>query len=427
MGIEKIYKHYLLSVLLVIQASNYADGVALGLLLQNIKTDLRLMDTQLGFLSGIAFALFYSIMGIPIARLADRGNRVTIIAVSAALWSLMVALCGTATNFMQLLLIRVGVAVGEAGCTPPAHSLIPDYFTRPERPRAVAIYMLGGPLSTILGYFLAGWLNELYGWRVTFVVLGLPGLGLAALAWLTLKEPRRAARDVNPTIPQPELPLREVCATLWSSTTFRYLLLSFCVMSFFSTGMTQWQPAFLIRDFGLKTGEIGEWLAMIYGAGGLVGAYAGGALAVKYAAGNESLQLKGMAVVLFLYAIVAAVVYSTASKYVAFAAMAVGAIGGAAISGPLFATIQTLVPARMRAMAIALIYLFANLIGTGLGPLVAGALSDALRPVLGDESLCYALLSLSPGYLWGSWYLWRASRSVTKDIAAMRIPDQVGD
>src|SRR5688500_2799534 len=191
---ESRYKQYLLAVLLVVLASNYVDRLALGLLLQDIKVDLSLSDTQLGLLSGIAFALFYSVMGIPIARWADRGNRVTIITLTTALWSAAVALCGVAGSFLQLMMMRIGVAVGEAGCMPPAHSLIPDYFTRAERPRAVAIYMLGWPLSVVVGYFLAGWLNELYGWRITFMMLGVPGLGLAASAWFILKEPRREMR-----------------------------------------------------------------------------------------------------------------------------------------------------------------------------------------------------------------------------------------
>jgi len=417
---QHAYKHYLLIVLLVIQTSNYADGVSLGLLLQSIKNDLKLADTQLGFLTGIAFALFYSVMGIPIARWADRGNRVNILALSAALWSVMVALCGVAANFMQLLVIRIGVAVGEAGCTPPAHSLIPDYFSRSERPRAVAIYMLAGPLSTIVGYCLAGWLNEFYGWRVTFMVLGLPGLGLATLAWRTLREPRSATARADAELHLSKSSVGEVCRTLWGSATFRYLLLSFCVMFFFSTGMSQWQPAFLIRSFGLKTGEIGTWSAVIYGAGGILGTYTGGALAVRYAASNESRQLKGMALALSVFGCASAGIYLAPNKYFSFAAMSVSAVGGAAIGGPLFATIQTLVPERMRAMAIALIYLFANLIGTGLGPLVVGGMSDTFRPVLAEESLRYALLILCPGYLVGTWFLWRASRSVGRDLAAVR-------
>jgi len=156
---EAVYKNYLLIILLVIQAFNYVDRQALGLLLQDIKIDLHLSDIELGSLTGIAFALFYSVMGIPIARWADRGNRVTIISITVALWSVMVALCGIASSFMQLLLIRIGVAVGEAGCIPPANSLIADYFARAERPRAFAIYMLGGPMSVVIGFF-SGWLAE---------------------------------------------------------------------------------------------------------------------------------------------------------------------------------------------------------------------------------------------------------------------------
>src|SRR5688500_12783235 len=180
-------RNYLLALLTTILAFNYIDRLALGLLLEDIKADLALTDTQLGFLTGIAFALFYAVMGIPIARWADRGNRVTIISLTTALWSVAVALCGAAGSFVQLLVIRAGVAVGEAGCHPPALSLIADYFTRAERPRAVARYMLGWPLALLIGYFAAGWLNEFWGWRATFVILGLPGLVLAALARFTLK------------------------------------------------------------------------------------------------------------------------------------------------------------------------------------------------------------------------------------------------
>src|ERR1700676_3981231 len=157
---EHRYRNYLLAVLVVILAFNFVDRLALGLLLQNIKADLHLSDTQLGILTGIAFALFYSVMGIPIARWADRGNLVTIITFTVALWGAAVAVCSLAAGFWQLLIIRIGVAVGEAGCHPPAFSLIADYFTRAERPRVVAIYMLGVLLSFVIGYFLAGWLNE---------------------------------------------------------------------------------------------------------------------------------------------------------------------------------------------------------------------------------------------------------------------------
>lgn len=424
------YRRYLLTVLLVIMAFNYVDRLALGLALQNIKTDLQLSDTQLGFLGGIAFALFYSLMGIPIARWADRGNRVTIITVTTALWSVAVALCGLAGSFVQLMLIRVGVAVGEAGCIPPAHSLIADYFNRAERPRAVAIYMLGGGLSVVIGYFFAGWLNEFLGWRRMFIVLGLPGAALVALAWFTLLEPRREKRkeladrgacadapgSQSAAVPPAQPSLKVVCVTLWTNVTFRHLLLCFSVVYFFGYGILQWQPAFFIRSYGFQTGELGTWFAMIYGVGGLLGTYWGGEWASRRAANNERSQLRALAVAYSSFGVLSAPIYLATNQYLAFGLMSITAVVGAAATGPLFATIQTLVPQHMRATSIAIIYLFANLIGMGLGPLATGALSDALHPWLGEESLRYALLALCPGYLWGGWHLWRASKTVARDL-----------
>jgi MFS family permease len=428
-------KNYLLGVLLLILAFNIVDGQVLGLVLQNIKDDLQVTDTQLGFLTGIAFAVFYSIVGVPIARWADRGNRVLIIGLTTAIWSAAVSLCGMAANFTQLLLIRIPVAVGESGCIPSAHSLIADYFGRASRPRAVGIYMLGAYLGVVIGNFGAGWLNELYGWRETFMLLGLPGLILSALAWFTLREPRLhplepglpSAPTVAPSAASPAPSLREVFATLWSSKTFRHLLLGFSVVYFFGTGIGQWQPAFLIRSYGIKTGELGTWFALIYGIGGMAGTYFGGTWASRNAANNERLQLKAIAIAYSSFGVLSTFTYLAPNLYLTLALMGLSAMGIAMASGPLLATIQTLVPERMRALSIAMIYLFANLIGSGLGPLAVGALSDALRPVLGEESLRYALLALSPGYFWVGWHLWRASRCVMADLAALRTDDADSD
>jgi MFS family permease len=428
------YKTYLLVVLMFILAFNFVDRLALGLVLENIKTDLHLSDTQLGLMSGIAFALFYSVMGIPIARWADRGNRITIISLTVALWSIMVVGCGFARSFLQLLLIRIGVAVGQAGCAPTSFSLISDHFTRAERPAASAIYTLGGPLSFLLGYFPAGWLNEAYGWRVTFMVLGLPGLALAAVAALTLKEPRfprpnsfaanavpafaaKPCQSVTDSIRQPSL--KEVCAALWKVPTFRHLLLCYSVLELFTSGILQWQPTFFLRSYGLKTGELGTWFAIIYGVGGILGTYWGGQLASRGGARNERLQLKASALVYVVLGFVSTAIYITHSYHLAFLELTAFAIGMFSISGPLWATIQTVVPEKMRATAIALIYLVANLIGAGCGPLAVGALSDAMVPWAGEESLRYALLAVSPGLLWGAWHLWRSSTTVTEDIEAV--------
>jgi MFS family permease len=211
--------------------------------------------------------------------------------------------------------------------------------------------------------------------------------------------------------------VREVCVTLWRSRTFRHLLLCFALASFFSSGIGQWQPTFLIRSFGLKTGELGTWFAAISGIGGLVGTFAGGELASRRAANNERLQLLAIAAVYSASAVALVLSLLSSSHYLAFGFIAFTVVAGAAASGPLFATIQTLVPGRMRATAIALIFLFANLVGMGLGPLLVGILSDALRARFGEESLRYALLTLCPGYLWAALHLWWGSRTVTADLA----------
>jgi MFS transporter, Spinster family, sphingosine-1-phosphate transporter len=270
-----------------------------------------------------------------------------------------------------------------------------------------------------LGYFVAGWLNEIFGWRAMFMMLGLPGLLPAALARFTLREPRRdtslrqqtAVHTVQPSV-------KEVFVTLSANVTFRHLLLFFSVVYFFGYGILQWQPAFFIRSYGLKSGVLGSWFAAIYGLGGILGTYIGGELASRFAANQERLQLRAMALLYCGCGVASTLVYLVASRYAAFALMAAGAVASAATIGPLFATIQTLVPQRMRAVSIAIIYLFANLVGLGLGPLAAGALSDVLRPTWGEESLRVALLILCPGYLWGGWHLWRASRTVAQDLSA---------
>lgn len=412
------YREYLLTVLMLILAFNYVDRAVLGLALQDIKADLNLSDTQLGLLTGIAFALFYAFMGIPIARWADRGNRVTIISVTTALWSFAVALCGLAGSFVQLALIRAGVAVGEAGCIPPAHSLIADYFTRAERPRAVARYMLGFPVSVVIGYFIGGWLNELYGWRATFVILAVPGLLLAVVARFSLKEPRQDVSGTSRAAPlvETEVGIAETCRTLWRNVSFRHLMFSFSVLFFFNYGIGNWQPAFFIRSFGMQTGELGTWLTLIYGLGGLAGTYLGGEWGSRCNVGDEPAQLRTMALVYGIGAALSACVYLSPNKYVAFALMVPLVIGGTVATGPLFALIQNLVPARMRAMSIAIVYLFSNLVGMGIGPLATGALSDALHASAGEQSLRYALLIFCPGYVWAGWHLWHASKTVSRDL-----------
>jgi len=434
----KSYKSYMLVLLLVITAHNFVDRTMLGLVLQNIKTDLRLSDTQLGVLTGIAFAAFYALMGIPIARWADRGNRVTIITLATLLWSAAVVLSGTARTFAELLMIRVGVAVGEAGCFPASHSLIADYFTRGERPRAVAIYLLGGPLGILLGYLAAGWLNQAFGWRTTFELLGTPGLVLGALAWVTLREPRMIKPpnahtaieplpiyvDARVSAKAPNSTVMGTITVLWANKTFRNLLLSMSVAGFFAYGILQWIPAFFIRSYGMTTGEVGTWFALIYGIGGVAGTYLGGFLAERYARFKEGLQLRAIAGAYVVFVGFSAGVYLSPNRYWALASFGLAMFGACTMNGPLFAIIQMVVADRVRATAIAFVYLLANLVGMGLGPLVAGMLSDCFKLWAGEESLRYALLLLCPGYLGAAWYVWRAGKTVGGDIDKAQAEDK---
>jgi predicted MFS family arabinose efflux permease len=411
------HKGYLLFVLLLLLVFNRIDSPALGLLLQDIKVDLALSDTQLGLLTGIAFTLFYTIMGLPIARWADRGNRILIVSIATALQCGAVAACGLAGNFTQMLAARVAVAVGEAGCVPPANSLIADYFDRAERARATARYMLGYPIAAVVGYLLSGWMGEVMGWRMTFVLLGLPGVALAALAWFTLKDPRLSHSATEAALAAAtHPPAFEVARRLWGNRSFRHLVIGFALLNFFAVGVWLWAPTLFIRSYGLTTTEVGAWFALIWGVGGLLGTYWGGELATRHAANDEALQLKVMALGYVGFGIISTGIYLAPNHYVAFGVLALTAVANFATTGPLFGTIQTLVPEDMRASAVAVVYMFANLIGVGLGPLFAGALSDALRASYGNDSLRYALLAMCPGYFWAAWHLVMASRTVRDDI-----------
>lgn len=410
-------KYYVLIVLTLIGLFGAVDKVALAILLQDIKLEFDLSDTQLGLMTGITFAIFYALMGIPIARWADRGNRITIISLATALWSTGIALCGVATNFVQLLSIRIGVAIGEAGVLPPSFSLLADYFPRSERARAISVYGLAGTASSILG-FAAGWLNEYYGWRITLIVLAVPGLLLALLARLTIRE-TRATAEAGVSLPRDTQPsLWTVLRILRANPSFLHMLMFLSVVIFFTYGTGQWMPIFFYRSFEFSTAQVGGWFAVVYTTGGLFGALAGGEFCTRFAANNEKLQLKTTSAALAICALVSVGIYLSPSPYVSLALMGVMMFGFGAVSGPLIASIQGVVPDNMRAIAFALAYLVANLIGMGVGPLAAGVLSDAFQRWLGSESVRFALLALSPGYLWAAWHAWRASVTVANDMAA---------
>ena len=417
-------KRYIVAILLAVSTFNFLDHQILALLMQPIKEDMSLSDSQLGFLSGIAFVIFYCTLGIPIARWADRGNRITIISLSVVIFSGMTALFGMATNFWQLLLCRIGVGIGEAGTTPPSHSLIADHFTAKERPQAMAFFMMGAPLGVVLGFFFAGWINELYGWRTAFFALGLPGVLLGLLVKLSLKDPREdRGKNIGSTIEignqsEAEIPpsFTATLAILWQQKTYRYLLVALSLAYFIGYGLGQWIPAFFMRTHGLKSGELGTCLAVI-SIFGAAATWLGGYLTTRFWANDERQQLRLIAMVVVFANVITAFAYLQSDKYAALAIIGLSQFFGYMVLGPVYSIVQGLAPHKMRATAVAILYLVINFIGMGLGPLGVGILSDLLAPLLGEESLRFSMLSMLPLTIFAGLALWRASDSVKKNLA----------
>ena len=413
-----LYRNYLLGMLLLISTVSLFERFVFALMLEPIKADLELSDSQIGLMTGLAFSAFYAVAGIPIARWADRGNRVTIAASAVGLLGVMLSMCGMAVSFFQLLLFRAGVAVGEAGTTPTAQTLLADYYDRAQRPRAMAILIMSYPLSMIVGYLVGGWLVEAYGWRYTFIVMGIPGLAIAILAKLTLKEPRLKKKSIT-TVVHP--PMNEVIKTLWKQRSLRHIFSAFCVSYFFSMASSQWLAPFFMRSHGMGSAELGFWLAVSWGIMGLLGNYLGGHITARYLAGKEKIQFRVIAITMVIYSVLLLLVYLVPDKNLALFFLAISAFVVSLANGPQFAAVQSLVNDRMRAMTIVLLFFFANLVGFGFGPVVLGVISDLLTPLYGQDALRYALAAFCPGLLWVAVHDWKAGRTIEGDIKRVEL------
>ena len=411
------YLRYALAILCLVYAVNFLDRQILSILLQSIKQELRLTDVQLGLLSGTAFGLFYATLGIPIARLADRMSRKGVIAVCLALWSCMTLLCGTAVRFEQLFVYRMGVGVGEAGGSPPAHSIISDYFPAERRATALGVFALGVPIGLLIGYLVGGWLDEVVGWRLAFVVAGAPGLLVSVMVAATLREPPRGHSDGLGASRDPAPTLAEVLRFLWRSPSFRHVAVGAALNGFSAYSLVTWAPTFLIRSHGMGTAEAGAWLALVFGVGGAVGNYLGGVLGDRWAQRDvrSRVWLPGLAIASGLP--FALVIYTTPSRSLALAALAGSMFLGMMCQAPLFAAAQFLAPARMRATAAALLLFANNIVGLGLGPATTGALSDALAPRYGAAALGYALLTVSFVLVWSGFHFYLAGHTFERDLA----------
>lgn len=411
-------RRYVLSILVIAYTFNFIDRQILGILVEPIRLELGVGDTAMGLLTGLAFALFYTLMGIPIARYADRANRRNLIAAAVGIWSVFTAAQGLAQNYWQLLAFRIGVGVGEAGCSPPAHSMLSDYYPADQRATALGIYSLGIPIGILFGFFVGGWMNEWFGWRVAFFVVGVPGLLLALVIRFTVREPqrglseRRGLSDVNSLQP----PIGAVFRYLSRRRSFVHMALGGGISAFVGYGLIAWSAAFLARSHGLSSGEIGTWLGLIFGIPGGIGIVLGGRLADRLGASDARWYLWVVAVALLIAVPAGVGVFVSGSVYVALIFLTIPVLLGNFYQATTFAQTQTLVGLRMRSVAAAILLFIINIVGLAFGPSLVGVISDLLAPHYGQDSLRWALLICSLANLWAAFHYWRAGLHFPGDL-----------
>jgi MFS family permease len=414
------YRSYVLVVLVIVYTFNFIDRQIVGILAVPIKAELHLSDSQLGLMGGLAFALFYTLLGIPIARLADRVSRTWIMTVALALWSLMTAMCGLTQNFAQLFMARVGVGVGEAGGVAPAYSLICDYFPTKERARALSVYSFGIPIGAALGIVLGGFITSLMSWRMAFFIVGLAGLLITPLLKFTVREPKRGALDPARGGPDraavPSAPtLLEVIAVLARKPSFWGMSLGAASASMMGYGLFFWAPSFLVRSFHLSLLHASLGFGALVLVGGLIGIWFGGALADRYGERRRAMYAFIPATAFLATVPFYVVGVLSTTLWISFAVLLVPTALGLVWLGPVLAAVQHLVPANMRATASALFLFINNLIGIGLGTTLIGVVSDATRVRFGLESLRYAILAGTGFYLIAAMLFFFAGRKLAKD------------
>ena len=383
------YAWFVLLVLVAVYGANFADRYIFIIMMEPIKRDLHLSDTQLGLISGLAFSAIYSVAGLAVARWADIGNRRSIIAAALAAWSALTALCGLTSSFFQLLIARMGVGVAESACSPPAYSLLSDYFPQSRRALAFSIYSVGLSVGLAVGFILGGWIGEHYGWRAAFMAVGIPGLLLAMLTRLSVREPLRGASESG-AIDATRYSTREAAWYMLKRPSFLAYLLGSALFVFAGTALDSWAPLFLMRVHGLPEGQVGLWTGVLGACAGLIGAVTAGWLADRLSVRDlrwnlwvavAGVALEVPATLLFLFATTHAVpLFYFASVFL-----------DAVYMPPTIAVTHALMPVRMRALASAVLLLGYNLIGTAGCNFVIGFFSDRWVSSLQVDSVRYAM------------------------------------
>lgn len=420
----KGYTQYVLGMLVIVYVFNFIDRQILAILAPSIKEDLGLSDTQIGALSGVAFGIFYATLGIPIARLADKYSRVNIISICLAIWSLMTALSGFAQNFLQLLIARIGVGIGEAGGSPPSHSLLADYFAPEKRATALGIYALGIPIGILFGNLAGGWINEFFGWRNAFFLVGIPGIILAIVLKMSVKEPPRGYSEGKPP-EMNQVPFKDVVKTMWGFKSFRFIALGAGTQAFVGYGSIAWMPSFLVRTHDMSTGEVGTALGLIIGLFGGAGTLLSGFIGDKLGAKDPRWYMLVPAYAFLIAVPTGAVVFLVEGLWIALIVYMLPVFLVNLYTGPTFAMTQSLAPLAMRAAASALLLFIINIIGLVFGPTAVGIISDLFQQfwqMTDVQSLRYSLLLCNFVYLASFYYYWRASQTLEGDLNAEAKP-----
>lgn len=402
---------YVLAVLSLVSLLNYYDRNLISMLIEDLKRDLHLSDAQIGVLTGLAFSLVYTVVAIPIARFADSGRRVGVLSLSVLVWSAMTAACGLATNFMTLTLARLGVGIGEAGGAPTTHALVAETFGPKWRGTALSIIGATGGAGTVLALMVGGSLATHYGWRNALMISAVPGLFLTLLLFFTVREPRPAGGAARP----PQIGLMEAFTILRRRASFMWLAVGIAVIAVGAYGQQIWTPAYLMRRHGLDAATVGAGLSVVSLPGIILGTLAGGILSDWLSRYDRRWPAWLLMISFGLAAPMQMIFFLTDSYRVALAVTVPITFISVIWVAPAYVLIQNLSGPRLRATGASLLFLVVNL-GLGFGPLIVGALSDALTPAYGNHALGYALLTICSTYFLGVGIFWKLSRTVTRDL-----------
>lgn len=432
--VSDAYRRYALLLLMLVYTVNFLDRQIVTILAEPIKNDLHIADWQIGLMTGFAFAVFYTVLGLPIARIAESFNRVWIIGASLTVWSGFTLACGAAGNFIQLVLCRIGVGVGEAGCTPTAHSLISDYTPKEKRASALAFFSIGTPLGGLLGLAMGGVIADAWGWRTAFLVAGLPGLIFAVIVFLTMREPRNALPLAARVQHAPgKGHFQATLKYLSSKPTFWFVAFAAAIKAFIGYGHAPFTASFFFRNhgdevaslaamFGLKSaGFLGLALGLMGGAAGVISSWLGGFIADQAAKRDLRAYMSVPAIASLLSPCAFVVAMLVDSAVAALFILLIPGLLGSLWYGPVYATAQGLVPIQMRATTASIMLFIINMVGLGLGPLAVGVLSDVLAGPMGlgsADGVRWALIISAMLGVGAFALFWMARRTIREEMVS---------